>query len=419
MSDKRYLNSKPLSLIDGIPISIKDILNTKNMYTTAGSNMLRNYIPYYDATIINKLKKCGSILIGKTNLDEFAMGSSTRTGILGICKNAKNTKKTVGGSSGGSANSILSSMCFGSVGSDTGGSIRQPASFCETVGLRPTYGRISRFGLIAFASSLDQIGIMSKDSLSIAILLQYLAGYDYKDSTSAIRKIENYILKIHQSLKYRIVGIPIEYLNNIRDINMQKMMTKIIHFLKENKVIVKYISLKMTDYIISTYYIIATAEASSNLSRFTGTIYGSSLKKLKTNISNLSYTRGLYWSNEVKRRLLLGTYVINTKYYKQYYLQAQKIRYLICEDFKKNLKEVDIILSPTFPVLPFNAYKKDKTPLDIYLLDIYNIGASLAGLPAISVNLSKKNIGIHIIGHPFEESLILNFAHTFEKELKK
>ena len=272
LSDERRMKRRPLSPLDGIPISVKDIINTTKVNTNAGSYILKEDVPTYNATVINKLKKCGAIVIGKSNLDEFAMGSSTESSIWGTCRNLNNATRIVGGSSGGSVNSVSTNMCLGSLGTDTGGSIRQPASFCDLAGLRPTFGRISRFGMIAFASSFDQIGIATKDPISNAMLLQYIAGYDSKDSSSSISYVDNYLYSINSSIKGLAVGIPIEYLNNISNKSIEIFFNDLIYFLKSSGIKIKYISLNMTQYIVATYYILAMGEASSNLSRFIGTI---------------------------------------------------------------------------------------------------------------------------------------------------
>jgi len=416
LSDKRYQQGRSLSLIDGIPISIKDIINTKHMKTTAASNILKDNISSHNATVVNKLRRNGAIIIGKTNLDEFAMGSATNTGIWGECNNYINISKTAGGSSGGAANSISSNMSLGSLGTDTGGSVRLPASFCGVVGMRPTYGRVSRFGLIAFASSLDQIGIVTKDVPSAALLLQYISGYDSKDATSSSKKTDNYILNIYKSLKEKKIGIPIEFFNNIDNIVIQKTLIKLIEFLKYNKINIRYISLASSNSVIATYYILAISEASSNLSRFTGTLFGSKLKLTDNKINFLSLYRGIHWGMEIKRRILLGTYVLNSHYADQYYFQAQKVRKLIHQDYIRNFELVDLIISPTSPILPFDLSKKQTNLINTYLIDIYNVGASIVGLPAISVNIGDKNtpIGIHIIGRFFDESSIINLASILE-----
>ena len=416
-SDRRRSMKRCLSPIDGIPISIKDIIITKNSKTTASSNILRNNSLTYNSTIVNKLKKCGAIIIGKTNMDEFAMGGGSTTGIWGVCKNSNNITKTTGGSSGGAANAITSNMCLGSIGTDTGGSVRLPSTFCNTVGLKPTYGRISRFGIIAFASSLDHVGVITKDVLSSAVLLQYISGYDSRDMTSSARKVDNYIVDINKNVSGTTVGIPIEYLDSAMNTNGQKTITTLIYFLKHNNIRIKYISLKKTEYALPVYYIIAMAEAMSNLSRYTGSLYGEKTINIKNNINNLSFLRGVYLGSEVKKRIMIGSYLLTSEHSHQYYYHSQKIRYKICQDVKSRLASVDFLITLTSPILPYNNFSQPNS-LDLYLMDLYTVVPSLSGLPSISLNINnQKHSGIQIIGRPFCEKMLLNFANIIEKLL--
>jgi len=417
-SDIRRRRGKTLSLIDGIPIAIKDQIMTSNMPTTAGSKILENYVANYNATVIKKLIKSGAIILGKVNQDEFAMGSSNETSIFGSTKNPINNKKTTGGSSGGSAAVVASGICSGALGTDTGGSVRLPASFCGLTGMRPTYGRISRFGAISFASSLDQIGLITKNSESNAILLQEISGYDIKDSTSINQSIESYINRINKSIRGIRVGIPIECLKNTINSCIMYNFKQSINILKYSGSLIKYNSLSMMKYWNAVYYIIASAEAASNLSRYDGVLYGSNIINKKKISDSYSYTRGLFLGTEVQRRIILGNYVLSSDNNNKCYLQAQKIRYSIYKEFKEILSKVDVLLYPTAQVLPFNLKDKLKDPLKMYMLDTYTIGSSLAGLPSISINTGKsKNnlpIGMQLIGKPFSEGLLLQVAKVLE-----
>lgn len=417
-SDKRRHRGKSLSLIDGIPIAIKDQIMTLNMPTTAGSKILENHIANYNATVIKKLINSGAIILGKVNQDEFAMGSSNETSIFGSVKNPINNKKTAGGSSGGSAAVVASGICSGALGTDTGGSIRLPASFCGLLGMRPTYGRISRFGAISFASSLDQIGLITSNSESSAILLQEISGYDAKDSTSINYSIESYIKRINKSINGLKVGIPIECLKNTTDFSIMFNFKKSINILKNSGSIIKYNSLSMMKYWNAIYHIIASAEAASNLSRYDGILYGSNIIDKKKLTNSYSYTRGLFLGTEVTRRIIIGNYVLSSNNNNKCYLQAQKIRYSVYKEFKEILTKVDVLLYPTSQVLPFNLKDNLEDPLKMYMLDTYTIGSSLAGLPSISVNIGnsidKLPIGIQLIGKPFSEGLLLQIAKVLE-----
>jgi len=417
-SDRRRHNNRSLSPIDGIPIAIKDQIMTLNMPTTAGSKILENHVANYNSTVIKKLIRSGAIILGKVNQDEFAMGSSNETSIFGSTKNPIDNKKTAGGSSGGSAAVVAAGICSGALGTDTGGSVRLPASFCGLVGLRPTYGRISRFGAISFASSLDQIGLITSNSESNAILLQEIAGYDVKDSTSINHSIECYIDKINKSIKGIRIGIPIQCLKNTINSSIMFNFKKAIDILKNNRSIIKYTSLNMIEYWNAVYYIISSAEAASNLSRYDGILYGSNIIDKKKISNSYSYTRGLFLGTEVQRRIIVGNYVLSADNNKECYLKAQKIRYSIYKEFKEKLTKVDVLLYPTSQVLPFNLKDNLKDPLKMYMLDTYTIGSSLAGLPSISVNIGKsKNdlpIGIQLVGKPFTEGLLLQIAKVLE-----
>ncbi len=418
ISDRRRHNNRALSPLDGVPIAIKDQIMTLNMPTTAGSKILENHVANYNATVIKKLIKSGAIILGKVNQDEFAMGSSNETSIFGATKNPLNNEKTAGGSSGGSAAVVAEGICSGALGTDTGGSVRLPASFCGLVGMRPTYGRISRFGAIAFASSLDQIGLITSNSESNAILLQEISGYDGKDSTSINHSIEYYIDKINKSINGIKVGIPIQCLKSTTNSNIMFNFKKAINILKNSGSIIKYVSLNMIKYWNAVYYIIASAEAASNLARYDGILYGSNIIDKKKINNSYSYTRGLFLGPEVQRRIIIGNYVLSADNNNECYLKAQKIRYSIYKEFKEELTKVDILLYPTSQVLPFNLKENLKNPLQMYLLDTYTIGSSLAGLPSISVNVGNSinnlPIGIQLIGKPFTEGLLLQVAKVLE-----
>lgn len=407
-------------LLMGIPLSIKDNILIKGHPTTCASNILANYIAPYDATVIERLKSHGAIFLGKTNMDEFAMGSSTENSGFFPTRNPWDLERVPGGSSGGSAVSVSLRMGLGSLGSDTGGSIRQPASFCGVVGMKPTYGLVSRFGLVAFASSLDQIGPFGLTVEDTALLLQAIAGHDPKDSTSAEMEIPNYLEFIEKNLHTSFkIGLPKEYLSYDLHPEITKHLEKIIEILKKRHTLVE-ISLPHTKYAVATYYIIAPAEASSNLARYDGVKYGFRAEA-KSLLEMYKKTRGLGFGKEVKRRIMLGTYALSAGYYDAYYLKASKVRTLIKEDFERAFKEVDLILTPTTPTPPFKLGEKISDPLQMYLSDIFTIPVNLSGLPALSlpVGLTENHlpVGVQIIGPQFKDELVLALAYQIEKEL--
>ena len=421
-SDIRRNNGKLLGSLDGIPIAIKDMILTKDLQTTAASKILKGFIPPYDATVIEKLKKNGAIILGKLNQDEFAMGSSNERSAYRSCHNPWNLKKSPGGSSGGSAVAVAASFCFASLGTDTGGSIRQPAAFCGVVGLKPTYGRVSRFGVIAYASSLDQVGPLTRDVKSSALMLEVISGYDEHDSTSSDKDVPSYSSLLDKDISGLKVGIPKEYF--ISDLNSSVMLStkNAIDALKKRGAIIVNISLPHTKYAISAYYIISSSEASSNLARYDGIRFGPRVVDYDNLEDLYSKTRGTFFGSEVKRRIMLGTYVLSAGYYDDYYLKAQKVRRLISLDFNEAFKLVDVILTPTTPTSAFKIGEKINDPLKMYLNDIFTIGVNLSGLPSISLNTGfcEKNmpIGTQIIGKYFDEELILRTAYNIEKELK-
>lgn len=417
--DKRRKEGKR-GLLMGIPLSVKDNILIKDHPTTCASKILANYIAPYDATVIERLKSHGAIFLGKTNMDEFAMGSSTENSGFFPTRNPWDLERVPGGSSGGSAVSVAMRMGLGSLGSDTGGSIRQPASFCGVVGMKPTYGLVSRFGLVAFASSLDQIGPFGLTVEDTALLLQAIAGHDPKDSTSAEFEIPNYLEFIKNNLNTSFkIGLPREYLSYDLDTEIAKHLEKIIEILKKKNTLLE-ISLPHTKYAVATYYIIAPAEASSNLARYDGVKYGFRAEA-KGLLEMYKKTRGLGFGREVKRRIMLGTYALSAGYYDAYYLKASKVRTLIKADFERAFKEVDLILTPTTPTPPFKLGEKLSDPLQMYLSDIFTIPVNLSGLPALSlpVGFADNNlpVGMQIIGPQFKDELVLALAYQIEKEL--
>ncbi|MCS7150141.1 MAG: Asp-tRNA(Asn)/Glu-tRNA(Gln) amidotransferase subunit GatA [Caldimicrobium sp.] len=418
-SDKRRKDKKERSL-EGIPLSIKDNILIRDHPTTCASRILANYIAPYDATVIERLKEAGAVFLGKTNMDEFAMGSSTENSAFFPTKNPWDLERVPGGSSGGSAVAVALRMGLGSLGSDTGGSIRQPAAFCGVVGMKPTYGLVSRYGLVAFASSLDQIGPFGLNVEDTAILLQIIAGEDHKDSTSCPIKNLDFVNFLEQNSQRSFrVGLPKEYFTGDLHPEVQRALEKCIDILKKKHTL-KEISLPHTKYAIATYYIIAPAEASSNLARYDGVKYGFRAE-CKNLIELYKKSRSQGFGKEVKRRIMLGTYALSAGYYDAYYLKASKVRTLIKQDFEEAFKEVDLILAPTTPTPPFKLGEKISDPLQMYLSDIFTIPVNLAGLPCISlpVGLTEDSlpIGAQIIGPAFKDDLVLASAYSLEKEL--
>lgn len=400
----------------GVPIAVKDNISTAGLETTCGSRILSGYIPPYDATVIERLKAAGALILGKTNCDEFGMGSSTENSSYQLTRNPWNPDYTPGGSSGGSAAAVAAGFAFGALGSDTGGSVRQPAAFCGTVGMKPTYGLISRYGLVAFASSLDCIGAFTRSAGDAALLLSVLAGYDSRDSTSAVPEApaSGSLIQPHGRLR---IGLPREYFGQGLDPDVASIIEgRLREMDQQGKIELIPVSLPHTDYAIASYYVIATAEASSNLSRFDGVRYGfrsreKTLRKMYTN------TRDEGFGAEVKRRIMLGTFALSTGYYDAYYMRASRIRTLIAEDFKRAFSGVDLICTPTTPTPPFRIGEKVSDPLSMYLSDVYTVTMNLAGIPAVSVpcGLHKSGlpVGLQIIGNYLEEGTVLSFASSF------
>lgn len=415
-ADKQLANGAQKPLL-GVPIAHKDIFCTRGVKTTCGSKMLNNFIPPYDATVVSKLYQAGAIMLGKTNMDEFAMGSSNETSYFGAVKNPWNTNTVPGGSSGGSAAAVAAKLTPAATATDTGGSIRQPAALCGVTGLKPTYGRVSRYGMIAFASSLDQGGPMTQTAEDAAILLTAMAGHDPKDSTSAPRDNEDFSCKLNHSIKGLKIGIPKEYFDARLNSDMATTVQNALSELEKRGAELIDIELPNSSLSVPAYYVIAPAEASSNLSRFDGVRYGYRCEN-PTDLEDLyTRTRSEGFGDEVKRRILVGTYALSTGYYDAYYRKAQQIRRLIKEDFVNAFKKVDIIAGPTSPSPAFEFGAKNNDPVSMYLEDIYTIAVNLAGLPGMSIPAGKINdlpVGLQLVGNYFDESRLLNVAHQFQ-----
>ena len=407
------------SLLPGVPLAVKDLFCTNGFKTTAGSKMLENFIPQYESTVTENLWKEGAILLGKLNCDEYAMGSSNETSYFGNVINPISKDTVPGGSSGGSASALAADLTPATIGTDTGGSIRQPASFTGTVGLKPTYGLCSRWGIVAFASSLDQAGPMTKSVKDCSIMLEAMAGFDKKDSTSIEKKKENYSKNLKTDIKGLKIGIPKEYRVENMPKEIDELWNKGKSILKDLGADIIDISLPHTKYALPTYYIVAPAEASSNLARYDGVKYGYRSSKGNDLIEMYENTRSEGFGDEVKRRILIGTYVLSSGYYDAYYLKAQKVRQLIKKDFDENFGKVDAILTPSTPSSAFKIGEKTNDPISMYLNDIFTVPVNLAGLPAISVpaGLDKKGypLGLQLIGKTLDEQNILNVAYAFEK----
>lgn len=406
------------NILTGIPIAVKDNICTKGILTTCASKILYNFIPPYESTVTSRLLNHKYILVGKTNMDEFAMGSSTENSGFHITKNPWNLERVPGGSSGGSAAAVAADECIAALGSDTGGSIRQPASFCGVVGLKPTYGRVSRFGLVAFASSLDQIGPITKCVADSALLMNVIAGYDPMDSTSAPVGTPDFTENLGKDIKGFKIGIPKEYFIEGMDKEVEERIKDAIKHLESLGCIPVEISLPHTEYAVATYYLVATSEASSNLARYDGVKYGLRVEG-KDLLDMYMKTRSKGFGAEVKRRIMLGTYSLSAGYYEAYYKKALQVRTLIKQDFEKAFEKVDFIVTPTAPTPAFKIGEKIDDPLQMYLSDIFTISVNLAGLPAISIpcgfSIDGLPIGLQIIGKPFDEAGILQLAYAYEQ----
>ena len=403
----------------GLPIGIKDVLAVKDHPLNCGSKILGNFVSPYDATVIEKLKAAGAIIFGRLNMDEFAMGSSTENSAFGITRNPWDTSRIPGGSSGGSAAAVAADEVIATLGTDTGGSIRQPAALCGCVGMKPTYGRVSRYGLVAFASSLDQVGPFSKDVRDNATLLNVISGYDKRDSTSVNQPVPDYTKALDGNIKGLRIGLPKEYMIGGLDPEVKAAVDAAVKQLQSLGATVEEISLPHTDYAAATYYIIAPAEASANLARFDGIRYCARVDGADP-IELYSKTRGAGFGPEVKRRIILGTYVLSSGYYDAYYLRAQKVRTLIRQDFLKAFEKVDAIITPTTPTAAFKIGEKSDDPLQMYLSDVFTISCNLAGICGISLPCGftkspKLPIGLQLLGKPFGEEVMLKIAHAYEQ----
>ena len=406
----------------GIPIGIKDNINTKGIRTTCSSKMLENFISPYNATVMEKINEENMITLGKLNMDEFAMGASTEYSYFKKTKNPWNLNRVPGGSSGGSAAAVAANMVPFALGSDTGGSIRQPAAFCGVVGLKPTYGLVSRYGLVAFASSLDQIGPITKDVKDCAILLNVIAGHDEKDTTSANIEKKDYTKALKNDVKGLKIGVPKEFLGEGINEEVKSRVLEAIEEYKKLGAIVEECSLDIAKYALASYYIIACAEASSNLGRFDGIRYGYRSKNFN-NIKELyKNSRSEGFGEEIKRRIILGTYVLSSGYYDAYYKKAQQVRTLVKQEFEKCFNKYDVILTPTSPTVAFEFGSKSNNPLEMYMADICTVSVNIAGVPAISipcgVDSNGMPVGLQLIGNNFAEETILNAAYTFEQQFK-
>jgi aspartyl-tRNA(Asn)/glutamyl-tRNA(Gln) amidotransferase subunit A len=407
------------SPLAGVPIAIKDVICIQGSTTTCGSRMLEKFVSPYDAAVTEKLKHAGAIFIGKTNMDEFAMGSSTENSAFMKTRNPWDLERVPGGSSGGSAAAVAAGLCAGALGTDTGGSIRQPASFCGVVGLKPTYGRVSRYGLVAFASSLDQIGPITKDVQDAAIILQAIAGHDCRDSTSVDLPVPDYTAALKEPMSGLRLGIPREYFIEGMAPEVAQAARGAISICRELGAQIVDISLPHTEYGIAAYYIIAPAEASSNLARYDGVKYGHRAQGAKDLIDMYRKSRSEGFGAEVKRRIMLGTYVLSAGYYDAYYRKASQVRTLIRKDFLDAFEKCDAILAPVSPIAAFRLGEKFDDPLQMYLSDVFTLPASLAGIPGISVpcGFTSENlpIGLQVLGPHFREELVLRIAHQFEQ----
>lgn len=408
--------------LHGVPISLKDIFVMKGSQTTCGSKILEGFISPYDATVVSRLKALGAVILGKTNMDEFAMGSSTETSYYGPTRNPWDTSCVPGGSSGGSAASVSATMCLGSVGTDTGGSIRQPAALCGVVGVKPTYGRVSRYGMIAFASSLDQAGPITKTVRDAAIILNAIAGYDPYDSTSAKVPVPDFTAQLTEDVRGLRVGVPKEYFIKGIDPEVEAAVKRALDEVEGLGAILEEISLPHTDYALAAYYIIAPSEASSNLARYDGVRYGYRANDARSVRDVYLESRAHGFGDEVKRRIMLGTYALSAGYYDAFYLKAQRVRTLIKRDFDQAFEKVDVIMTPTSPEVAFKIGDKTQDPLKMYLSDIFTIPCNLAGLPGASIpcgfSSSGLPIGLQILGKPFDEGTVLRVAHAYESHTR-
>ncbi len=414
----RQLAAGQAGPLTGVPMAHKDIFCTNGIKTTCGSKMLDNFIAPYDATVVERMNQAGMVMLGKTNMDEFAMGSSNETSYYGAVKNPWNTGKVPGGSSGGSAAAVAARLAPAATGTDTGGSIRQPAALCGVTGLKPTYGRVSRYGMIAFASSLDQGGPITRTAEDAALLLNVMAGFDERDSTSIDKPVPDYSASLNNDIKGLKIGLIKEHFNEGLDSEVGKVIEAALEEYKKLGAEIVEISLPNTHLSVPAYYVVAPAECSSNLSRFDGVRFGYRCEDPKDLEDLYKRSRGEAFGSEVKRRIMVGTYALSAGYYDAYYLKAQKVRRLISDDFIQAFKQVDVIMGPTSPSVAFNIGEKADDPITMYLSDIYTIAANLAGLPGMSVPAGFVNnlpVGLQIIGNYFDEARLLNVAHQHQQ----
>jgi aspartyl-tRNA(Asn)/glutamyl-tRNA(Gln) amidotransferase subunit A len=417
--DRMAAEGKELPPLGGVPVAIKDVMSTRGVRTTAGSKILGNYIPPFDCTAVARMEAAGAVVVGKTNCDEFAMGSSNENSAFRPVRNPHDLTRVPGGSSGGSAAAVAADMAVVALGSDTGGSIRQPASFCGVVGLMPTYGRVSRYGLIAFASSLDHIGPLTRTVKDAAIVLRTTAGRDPMDATSADLAVPDYVAELEKPVRGLKLGVAKEYFGEGLDDEVRHAVESAIDKLQSLGCEIVPVSLPHTPYAIPTYYVIATAEASANLARYDGVRYGYRAAGVKSLSEMYRRSRDEGFGAEVKRRIMLGTYALSAGYYDAYYLKAQKVRTLLTRDFEEAFGKVDAIVTPTSPTAAFRLGEKSNDPLAMYLADIYTVTADLAGIPGISIPCARTKeklpIGLQILGKHFDESTVLRVAHAYEQ----
>ncbi len=416
--DKRLKRGESLPPLAGVPIGVKDNMCLKGHKATCGSKMLEDFVSPYDATVVERLKANGAVIMGKLNMDEFAMGSSNENSAFKKVKNPYDLERVPGGSSGGSAASVSAGEVYCSLGSDTGGSIRQPAAFCGVVGMKPTYGRVSRYGLVAFASSLDQIGPFTRDAEDCALMMNAICGHDSKDSTSANAPAEDFTKALSGDIKGMKIGVPMNYLGEGLDEGVRKVTFETIDKLKSLGAEIKEISLPLSEYALAVYYILASSEASSNLARFDGIRYTHRAKEFNDVTDLYFQSRSEGFGDEVKRRIMLGTYALSAGYYDAYYKKALRVKTRIIEEYKDTFKQVDMVLTPTAPGTAFKIGEKANDPLSMYLNDIYTVPVNIAGLPGISVPAGfseKLPVGIQLIGNYFEEGKLLNAAYALEK----
>ena len=421
--DRLAAEGRPLPPLAGVPIAIKDVLVMKGSPATAGSRILEGYQPPYDATVVKRLEEAGAVLVGKLNCDEFAMGSSNENSAYGPVRNPIALDRVPGGSSGGAAAAVAAGMAVAALGTDTGGSVRQPASFCGVVGVLPTYGRVSRYGLIAFASSLDRVGPVTRTVRDAAVLLGVIAGHDPLDATSAEWPVPDYVQALERPVKGLRVGVPAEYFGEGLDAEVRSGVESAIEGLRQAGCLIQPVSLPHTQYAVPTYYLLATAEASSNLARFDGVRYRFRAKDANTLTAMYRETRGLGFGAEVKRRIMLGTYALSAGYYDAYYKKAQQVRTLLTRDFLTVFQQVDVLVTPTAPTPAFKLGEKMDDPLAMYLADIYTVTASLAGICGISVPCGKSSqglpIGVQILAKHFDEASVLRAALAVENATER